>query len=150
MSAVPGKERVATNGARRSRMLRQRLSEELHIARVAAGLSVREVAGRAGVSAARVERAERGDPGSLTIDLAARVPAVVGLILAASLHVNGDPVRDEAHLRLLERFRRLLHPSLRWRTEVPMPIPGDLRSGDGVIDGAFGTILTEAETRLTD
>jgi hypothetical protein len=31
-----------------------------------------------------------------------------------------------------------------------MPIPGDLRSGDGAIEGVFGTILVEAETRLTD
>lgn len=31
-----------------------------------------------------------------------------------------------------------------------MPIAGDLRSGDGMIDGIFGSILVEAETRLTD
>lgn len=31
-----------------------------------------------------------------------------------------------------------------------MPITGDLRSGDGMIEGVFGGFLTEAETRLTD
>ena len=31
-----------------------------------------------------------------------------------------------------------------------MPITGDLRSGDGWIAGSFGSILVEAETRLTD
>jgi hypothetical protein len=31
-----------------------------------------------------------------------------------------------------------------------MPIPGDLRAADGVIDGAFGTALVEAETRVVD
>lgn len=102
------------------------------------------------VSAARIERAERGDPGTLTIDLAARIAPVVGLLLAASLHVDGDPVRDRAHLALLERFRLRLDRSLVWRTEVPMPIAGDLRAGDGVVDAAFGTILVEAETRVTD
>jgi hypothetical protein len=102
------------------------------------------------VSPARIERAERGDPSALTIDLVARIAPVLGLLLAASLHPNGDPVRDRAHLALLLRFHERLDRSLSWRTEVPMPIPGDLRAGDGLIEAVFGTILVEAETRLTD
>jgi transcriptional regulator with XRE-family HTH domain len=113
-------------------------------------LSVREVARAVGVSPARIERAERGDPTALTIDLAARIAPVVGLLLATSLHPNGDPVRDRAHLALLERFRIRLHRSLVWRTEVPMPIAGDLRGADGLVEAAFGTVLVEAETRVTD
>jgi hypothetical protein len=31
-----------------------------------------------------------------------------------------------------------------------MPIAGDLRSADGLIEGSFGTAVVEAETRLTD
>jgi hypothetical protein len=31
-----------------------------------------------------------------------------------------------------------------------MPIAGDLRAGDGVVEGGFGMNLVEAETRLTD
>jgi len=31
-----------------------------------------------------------------------------------------------------------------------MPIAGDLRAGDATVEGRFGTILVEAETRLTD
>jgi hypothetical protein len=31
-----------------------------------------------------------------------------------------------------------------------MPIPGDLRAADGIVDGAFGTVLVEAETRVSD
>ena len=147
---MAGRESVAAIGARRSRLLRQRIADELSNARLSAGLSVREVARTVRVSAARLERAERGDPGTLTIDLAARIAPVVGLLLAASLHVDGDPVRDRAHLALLERFRLRLDHSLVWRTEVPMPIAGDLRAGDGVIAAAFGTILVEAETRVTD
>jgi len=108
------------------------------------------VARAVGVSPARIERAERGDPGTLTIDLAARVAPVVGLVLASSLHPDGDPVRDRAHLALLERFRSRLHPTLVWRTEVPMPISGDLRGADGVVEAPFGTILVEAETRVID
>ncbi len=147
---MAGRETLATLGAKRSRLLRQRLSAELEGARVAGGLSVREVARVVGVSPHRIERAERGGPGALTIDLAARIAPVVGLQLAASLHPNGDPVRDRPQLALLERFRPRLHPSMSWRTEVPMPIAGDLRAADGAIEGGFGTILVEAETRLTD
>jgi transcriptional regulator with XRE-family HTH domain len=141
---------VAAIGSRRSRLLRGRVADELSNARRSGGLSVREVARAVGVSPARIERAERGDPSSLTIDLAARIAPVVGLQLASSLHPNGDPVRDRAHLALLERFRLRLHHSLAWQTEVPMPIAGDLRAGDGVIEAEFGTILVEAETRLID
>jgi hypothetical protein len=86
----------------------------------------------------------------LTIDLVARIAQVVGLQFAASLYPNGDPVRDRGQLALLERFRARLHPSLKWRTEVPVPIAGDLRAGDGTVRGTFGVILVEAETRLTD
>lgn len=147
---MAGRESAAAIGARRSRLLRQRIADELSNARISAGLSVREVARIVRVSAARIERAERGDPGTLTIDLAARIAPVVGLLLAASLRVDGDPVRDRAHLGLLERFRVRLDRSLVWRTEVPMPIVGDLRAGDGVIEAVFGTIAVEAETRVTD
>ena len=35
-------------------------------------------------------------------------------------------------LRSAERFRRRLPPSTIWRTEVPIPIPGDHRAWDGV------------------
>jgi transcriptional regulator with XRE-family HTH domain len=147
---MSGSEGVAAIGQRRSRLLRHRIGEELSNARRTAGRSVREVARAVGVSPGRVLRAESGDPSALTIDLAARLAAVVGLQLAASLHPNGDPVRDRAQLALLGRFRRRLHPSLTWRTEVPMPIPGDLRAADGAVDGPFGTILVDAETRVSD
>jgi hypothetical protein len=95
-------------------------------------------------------RLERGDPTSMTIDLVARVAPVVGLELAAALHLDGDPVRDRAHLALLQRFRSRLPPGARWRTEVPVPIAGDLRSGDAVVDVAEGEVLIEAETYLGD
>ena len=147
---MAGSETAATIGTGRSRLLRQRIAEELTIARRTGGLSVREVARQVGVSPAQIERALRGEAGALTLDLAARIAPVVGLQLAASLHPNGDPVRDRAHLALLGRFRRRLHPSLDWRTEVPIPITGDLRAGDGVVFGRYGTILVEAETKVSD
>jgi transcriptional regulator with XRE-family HTH domain len=147
---MPGSESVATLGARRSALLRQRIAGDLVNARINGALSLREVARRVGISVDRLKRAEVGDPSALTIDLAARIAPIVGLQLAASLYLNGDPARDRAQLALLQRFRPRLHPSLGWRTEVPMPISGDLRGADGLIDGDFGSVLVEAETRLTD
>lgn len=131
-------------------MLRQRLAGDLERARRTAGLSLRELGRRIGVRHELVGRVERGDSSVMAIDLIARVAEVVGLQLSASLHPNGDPVRDSAHLQLLARFRARLHPSLQWRVEVPIPIAGDTRSGDGLIEGGFGSVLVEAETHLGD
>src|ERR1041384_3772439 len=107
---MPGRDSLATLGARRSNLLRQRVADELTRSRLAAGISVREVAQRIGVSADRVVRAERGDPGTLTIDIAARIAPTVALQFGITLYPNGDPVRDRAQLSLLERFRLRLHP----------------------------------------
>ena len=143
-------ESIATIGEARSRLLRQRVGDDLHQARRASGLSIREVARRLGVSPQRVARAERGAAAASTIDLAARIAAVFGLQLAASLYPSGDPVRDEGQLRLLARLRKRVHPSLTWQAEVPVPISGDRRSGDAGIGGVEWDALVEAETHLAD
>ena len=102
------------------------------------------------MSHSRVGRALRGEPGVLTIELATRMASVLGLELSVTLHPSGDPVRDKSHLALLERFRARLPASIRWRTEVPMPIEGDRRSADAVIDSTGWVALVEAETRVDD
>jgi len=43
-----------------------------------------------------------------------------------------------------------LHPSLRWSTEVPLPIEGDLRAWDAMIRGTDWRLPVEAETALDD
>ena len=111
---------------------------------------MREVGRQVGVGHEFIAQVERGDPVAMTIDMVARMAPIVGLELAASLHPGTDPVRDRGHLALLERFRRRLHDRLQWRVEVPIPIAGDPRSADGVIEGDFGSVLVEAETHLGD
>ena len=108
------------------------------------------MARRVGVSPDTIRRLERGDPVTMTIDLVARLAEVLGLELAASLHPNGDPVRDRGHLALLVRLHRRLPDDSPWQVEVPVPIAGDLRSGDAVIAIEAGDILVEAETHLGD
>ena len=102
------------------------------------------------VSHTKIGRVERAEPGQLTIELAARIAAVLGLRLSVMLYPDGSPVRDAAHLALLERLRKRTGPGLRWLPEVPIPIEGDRRSADAVIEGASARVLIEAETRIDD
>lgn len=95
-------------------------------------------------------RHERGEGRSLRVaDLFAHAEAV-GLDVSLRLYPGGDGIRDAGHLRLLERFRALLHPTLAWATEVPLPLVGDRRAWDAVVSGRGFRIGVEAETRLSD
>jgi hypothetical protein len=76
--------------------------------------------------------------------------AVVGLDLSARAYPGSAPVRDAAHRKLLDRFRSRADPALKWRFEVPIPISGDQRAWDAVIEGPRGRIAVEAETKLRD
>jgi transcriptional regulator with XRE-family HTH domain len=125
-------------------------AEALRRARTTAGLSQRDVAGAAGLSHATVSRIERAASPETSLLLLARLASVVGLKPSLRFYPDGDPIRDVAHTRLLERLRFRIHPDLRWRTEVPLLIPGDLRAWDASILGRDFGIGVEAETRLRD
>ena len=130
--------------------IRVAIGRELREARVAAGLSQREVGSTVAISHSQVGRIERGALVDVTLGQVARLAVAAGLDLSVRLYPGSDPVRDVAHIRLLERLRAELHPSLTWRTEVPLPIPGDLRAWDAVIGGRDWQIAVEAETRVAD
>ena len=121
---------------------------ELREARIAAGLSQRAVAEAAGISHPTVSRIERGRSPEVSLLLIARLSGAVGLKPVLRLYPDGDPIRDIAHVQLLERLHARIHPQLRWRTEVPLPIPGDLRAWDATIAGVGWVIGVEAETRI--
>ena len=144
------RESVDARGRRRARWLGGRIARDLGDARRLAGLSLREVGRRIGIGHQLVAKVERGEAAVLSIDLVSRFAAAVGLELAATLHPSGDPVRDRGHLALLARFRARLGPIVRWRVEVPIPIAGDLRSGDATLEFEGGDALIEAETHLGD
>jgi hypothetical protein len=76
--------------------------------------------------------------------------AAVGHELSIRIFPATTAVRDAAHLALLARFAARLSKLIRWRTEVPVPLPGDLRSADGIADGPGFDAIVEAETRLHD
>jgi transcriptional regulator with XRE-family HTH domain len=147
---MPTADRATHRGQRRARFLVTRVGGEFLIGRLAAGLSQRQLGAIVGVSHTMIGRIERGEARSLSISLAARIAAVLGLELSVGLHPAGPPVRDKAHLALIERMRVRVSPTLRWRTEVVVPVAGDPRSADAVITGPSIGVLVEAETRLSD
>jgi transcriptional regulator with XRE-family HTH domain len=103
-----------------------------------------------GVSHTQVIRIERGLAPHVDIEILARMASVLGSELSLAIHPIATPVRDAAHLALLSRLRARIHPSVRWRSQVPMPIPGDLRSADATLAGIDLSAMVEAETRLGD
>jgi transcriptional regulator with XRE-family HTH domain len=147
---VPGQERAVDRGTRRAAVFVRELGLELREARLTHGLSQAEIANAAGLSQPEVSRLERGlVPRASIVDIA-RLLSLVGLELSARAYPSGQPLRDAAHIRLLANFRRFLHPTLAWRTEVPIPIDRDLRAWDGFITGPTFRIGVEAETRVRD
>jgi transcriptional regulator with XRE-family HTH domain len=132
------------------RRQRQRAGEELRGARLGAGLSQRALGAIVGLSHSAIGRLERGELERVTVDRIAMVATALGLDLRIGLFPSGSPVRDAAHLTLIDRLRQRVGTRLRWRAEVPVPLPGDLRSADVVIDSAAVDEMVEAETRLND
>ena len=118
--------------------------------RLAAGLSTRQLGAMAGISHTQVRRIESGVAPHVDLELLCRIASALGGELSAGVHPIGSPVRDKAHVALLERFAARLGPTITWQTEVPIPLPGDLRSADGVAGGQDFDAIVEAETRLSD
>lgn len=102
------------------------------------------------MSASQTSRIERGLVPNVSIAKIAQLLEIVGLELSARAYPGGGPIRDAAHLRLLEAFRARLHRSIRWATEVPLPIPGDLRGWDALIATSGWRYGVEAETGPRD
>jgi hypothetical protein len=96
-----------------------------------------------------VARIVDGPRRASVVELAA-IGATVGLDIRLRAYPAGDPIRDAGQLRLLDRFRRRLHPGLEMRTEVPLPIGTDLRAWDAVVRGVDWRRPAEAETVLDD
>jgi transcriptional regulator with XRE-family HTH domain len=123
------------------------------MARVGAGLSLRDVAAASGASHQQLIRFEHGDLDRVSMTELGAWCAVVGLELNLRTYPAGDPIRDRAQLALLERLRRRLHPMLRWRTEVPLQVERDLRAWDAEIRGSEPNrwrARVEAETNIAD
>lgn len=144
------RERPADRGTRLARTALERIGRELREARVDRGLSINAAAAAAGISNAEWSRIERALAPRVPYVVCARCAAVVGLDMVTRTYPGPAPLRDAPQARLLLEFRRVLHPSLRWSSEVPFPIPGDQRAWDGVITGVDWRFGVEVETAPND
>lgn len=136
--------------ARLGRWLLVDVGRELRLGRISGGLRQRDVAGRLGMSRGRLCRIEQGRVRTVNLPELALMAAVVGLKPYVKLFPLGRRLLDGPQLGLLSRLRSRLHPSWSWATEVPIPIPGDLRSADCVVETGGCRVLIEAYTRLSD
>ncbi len=144
------RERAIDVGAARAREILARLPAEARSARLSAGVGQAGVATALGLSVAQYSRIERGLSPDLSIATAVRLFAVLGLDLSIRAYPAGDAIRDSVHAALLERLHVRCHPSIVWRTEVPFPIPGDLRAWDATAVSPAIRAGIEAETRFRD
>jgi transcriptional regulator with XRE-family HTH domain len=147
MTARDGRRQQACRRAIRAQAA---VGEELRGARLSTGLSLESVGLAAGMSREKVRRIERGLAAGVSVADLVVVGAVVGLDVSIRCYPGDRPMRDIGYVRLLERCRARLHPTLAWQPETPIPIPGDRRAWDAVIRGPDFRIGVEAETRLGD
>jgi hypothetical protein len=152
---MPVRERIASQGAARGRRIVDDLIREIEAARLARGLSRAALGREIGISGVHVGRLLGPDAERLTIVRTAQLLAACGLELSARAYPGGAPLRDAGHVALLGRLKARLHPSCRWRTEVPVTSSAtaglaDRRAWDVVIDRRGWTAAVEAETRISD
>jgi len=147
---MPTRERPGDRGTRLGRAALARIGQELRDARLDRSLSVNAVAIALDISNAEVSRVERALSPRVPFVTLAHMAAVVGLDLSARLYPGATPLRDAAQVALLSDFRALLHRSLRWATEVPLPIAGDQRAWDATTSGLSWCFGIEAETLPRD
>jgi transcriptional regulator with XRE-family HTH domain len=147
------RERAADRGSRLARNDLLTIGTDLRTARLMAGKTLRDVGRATGMSYSQVGRVERAVLPSVTLRQLARIGAVVGLDVRVRAYPGPTPLRDAGQVALMDRLRERLAPTLTMRTEVPLPIDGDLRAWDAAIAGfepAAAPLHTEAETRLYD
>jgi len=147
---VATRERRIDRGRRLARQALARIGEEFREARLAAGLTQRQVAEAVGISQAELSRIERGVASWITYQTLVLIATVLGLDLPLRAFPAGGPIRDTAQRQLLAKFRALLPADLSWRTEVPIKIERDLRAWDAVVGGRGWQVPVDAETRLRD
>lgn len=125
------------------------MGRELRGGRLQAGMTQREVAARIGSDQAHVSRVETGRIGRLGLGELIRHAGAVGLRPWVRLYPTVSRPMDAAQLALLGRLRPRSAP---WamRLEVAMPLRGDLRAADAVLERDGCRIVVEAITRLAD
>lgn len=138
-----------TRGRWRGERARSELIGSWRDLRLTAGLTQAIVARASGMARSTYADLERGRTAEVSLLRAAIVSAVLGQDLSVKLYPFGPPVRDAGHLRLLGKIVERLSSMWRVTHESPIPIQGDRRAWDLLLEGP-AIIGVEAETRLGD
>lgn len=138
-----------TRGRWRAARARSELTGSWRELRLAAGLTQATVARASGIARATYADLERGRTAQVSLLRASIVSAALGQDLSLKLYPFGPPVRDAAHLRLVTELVEQISPLWRRTHEAPIPIEGDGRAWDVLLEGP-ASIGVEAETRLGD
>lgn len=126
------------------------IGRELRVARLTAGRTQQAVGRAIGTSKCRVSLVERGLARGVQLRLLARHASAVGLKLYVRAYPSSRRPLDAPQLALLAELRARSHPGWRWDTEVPIPIPGDLRAVDARASLPGCVVACELWTRLAD
>ncbi len=102
------RERAIDIGSASAREILARLPAEARTARLNSGVGQDDVASALGISVSQYSRIERGLSPDVSVGMAVRMFAVLGMDLSIRTYPAGDPIRDAAHAALLERLARLL------------------------------------------
>lgn len=147
------RERSIDRGHRLATTDRVRIGNELRVARQILGRSLDSVGTEARLSGPHVGRIERGVVASVSVEQLACIGAIVGLDIRVRAYPGPTSIVDAAQIALLGRLHERLASHLGFRTEVPLPIRGDQRAWDAMIDRLIGSsehLPVEAEARLID
>jgi transcriptional regulator with XRE-family HTH domain len=140
----------ASLGAADARRVAAAIATELRDGRIGAGISQATAARAAGLSTSQWGRLERNELEAPDLVQVCRAARALGLRGHVKLYPAGEPVRDSAQLNLLTRFEAALGPPLRMRREVPIPIQGDMRAWDAMVDGDGPPFFVEGESHVRD
>ncbi len=146
---MPGRTRALNEAPRLAVQLRTTIGSELRHARLARGTTQAVVAAALSVSRNRISRVELGTEVDVGVDYLVRHAATVGLKPSIKLYPIGGGLRDVAQARYIAKFLARIGTLWRVRLDVPMPIVGDLRAIDVVLNGTCA-IAVEIVTRLMD
>ncbi len=129
----------------------EELGSDLRSARLAAGLTLRDVARAIGVAQSTVLATERPELPGPRPELLARHAAAVGMRVRIKAYPEGEPLRDAAQLELARRFRERIKVAHQFALEVPVSNePGDQRAWDATLTFPGWVCALEFVTRFHD
>lgn len=147
---MPNRSRPAYEAALLADRQLAEVGRELRMARIASGRTQAEIGRAIGLSASEVSRIERERIRKVSYRTLAILCGVVGLRPSLKVWPAGRRLLDQPQLELLKGLQTRAHQRWTWSTEVPLPIPGDLRAVDARSTVPGCQVIYELWTRLSD